>query len=190
MRSLRPEIADCHSQIRRDLAQDVQVPGLDIGVLEIAINRGWGQAESGGVCQRGAEGGSQARIGRRWGKSSWVSYRRVRRRADNQVRHRLIGQDGIAGADRGLSIFEWIPREPDTWLDGAIVLVNLINARPDAGQRIGPRVEDDQAIVALARLQEPVVTQAQFEGEIRRQLDPVLREAAERLLDDAARLVT
>src|SRR5215475_5323053 len=190
MRSLRPEIADCHSQIRRDPALYVQIPGLDISVLEIAINGDWGQPESGGVDQRAAEGGSQACIGRWWRKSSWVSYRWVRRRADNQVRHRLIGEDGIAGADRGLSIFEWIPREPDTWLVGVIVLVNLINACPDAVQRIGHRVEDDQAIVALARRHEPIITQAQFEGEIRRQLEAVLREAADRLLDDAARLVT
>src|SRR5262249_1763487 len=190
MRPLRPELADGHSQIRRDLALTVQVIGLDIGILEISIDRGWGQSGGGGVAQRAAEGGSQARIGRRRRKPSWGGYRRVRRRAGNQVRHRLIGEYCIASADRGLSIFERIPREPDTWLDGMIVLVNLINTRPDALQRIGRRVEDDQAIVALARRHEPVITQAQFEGDVRLQLEAVLREAAERLLDDAARLAT
>src|SRR5262249_59148208 len=74
MRSLRAEIADCHSQIRSDLALYVQVPGLDIGVLEILINRGWGQSNSGGVAQRAGESGeSQCWIGRLWSKSSWVS---------------------------------------------------------------------------------------------------------------------
>src|SRR5215510_458876 len=104
MRSLRPEIADCHSQSRSDLVLHVQIPGLDIGVLEVVINRGWGQSDSGGIAQRGAESG--ARSFRSRSENSRVSQRRVRRRASNQVRHWLIGQDGIACAEHGLSIFE------------------------------------------------------------------------------------
>src|SRR5262245_28269200 len=188
MRSLRPEIADCHPQIRRDLALYVQVPGLDIGVFEVVVDRGRSQSGFGGGDQRVTESG--ARIDRGGRKSPWVSQRRVRRRAENQVRYWLIGEYGIAGADRGLSIFEWIPCEPDTWLDDVIVLINLVNACPDTVQRNGRRVKDDEAIVALARRHEPVIPHAQFEGEILHQLEAVLREAAERFLDDTARLVT
>src|SRR5262245_12080260 len=117
MRSLRPEIADHHSKTRSDLVLHIQVPGLDVGVIEVVIHRGWGQSNGGGGAQRITEGRSQAWIGSRRGKASGVSQRGIRRRSGYQVRHRLIGEDGIARADRCPSVSEWIPCEPDTRLE-------------------------------------------------------------------------
>src|SRR6185369_8877469 len=117
--------------------------------------------------------------------------RRISGRADDNARHRLIALKCISCAHRGLTIAEWIPREPNTGLPILVVLVvNVIDVSTDPNQRGGQRIESNEAVVTLGGRHVPLITKTEFERECWPHPVAVLHKKPERTFGYAARLTT
>src|SRR6185295_2127125 len=183
VRAFRAEVTDHHGEVRQQFTLHVQVPGLDICILIIVIDSY--QGVPGSACEvDGVVEPNRAGEGER--PRQW----RVGRRAEDDVRHRLFNENSVSGSHRGLATSERVPRQTHTRLKIYVIgAVSLSDVAPDAKQRGGRRVEDDEAVVALRGREVQIVAQAKFERQVGSPLEVVLHEETYRVLLDAVHAV-
>src|SRR5262245_5474176 len=161
---------------------NVEVIRLDISVIEVRVDRGRRKAGTG--CRpRVTETGQPVEGQRR-------RERGIARCRGHQVRHRLIGQDRVTAAHRGLAVLEWIPREAYARLEVLAVLpVDQVLSRSGLPKRSCALVEYHEAIVAFGWRHKPIIAQAKLQRQARTYFVAVLCEQAQSARADAARLV-
>src|SRR6185503_8067913 len=153
---------------RADFPLNVQIPRLNVSIVEAGINRGRSKPGSAGDVHSVVESDGSV-------KSQRSRKRRIRRVAGYGIRHGLIGQNRVGTAHARPSVFERVPGESYSRLDVAFVVFIQL-AIGDPNQRAGCLVEVDEAVESLCRRYEKVITQAEFEREIRLELEVVLHE--------------
>ena len=105
----------------------------------------------------------------------------LKRRSPGVARH-----DRISGAHGCLAILKRIPGKADSGLKVlCICLVNLIDIPADINQCDPRRIKDVEAVEALRWSHVPLVTEAEFERQIRPPLETIQGEEIERALCDA-----
>src|SRR5205807_1832830 len=148
------EIADHHAK-RTDLPFDVHVPGLQTARLDVRVDGVRRQTRRGCRRQRAVQPDVAGHVeGRR---QRWI-----RRRPGDPAGVPLVDHHRVRAADREAAVTGGIPDDADARLKIAVVLVDLVDARTDPDERIGCRVEPDQAVVGLSRYTKEVVAQAEL----------------------------
>src|SRR6478752_3223944 len=98
----------------------------------------------------------------RAGNRKWDGQRGIPTCAGNHAGHGLVYKDPVRGSHGGPSVFERVPGEAEPRLEVLIVLmVNVIKSLPEANERSGARVKDDETVIAFLRRHVPVVAQAE-----------------------------
>ena len=183
MGALRAEITNHQCQIGRQLALQVQIPRLHVGVVEATIHRLW--SKPGGASH--ADGVVQAY---RSAEDQRHGQRRVPARAAHHARHGLIDEDRISPTNHYVTVVKRIPGETESWLKVVVVLVvSVIEIHAGAEQRGLALVKNNESVVAFAGRHIPLVPYAKFESQIRSPPVTVLHEKTERTLGDAAGLI-
>src|SRR5919108_1131478 len=134
----------------------VQVVGLNIGGLEVGVDRSRTETSSGSIGQEVSETG-------------FFGLQRCSQRGIPAENHwpgqELVDLVSITAAQYRVPVAEHIPREAEPWLKIVIVLVDGIGvaAGAEAYQRITLGEEVHRAIVAFGGRHIPLPAQAQFQ---------------------------
>src|SRR5205085_2896651 len=180
VRALRAEVADGQAKAARDLALRVQVPRLDVCVVEAMVN-GRGRE----AC--GARDGERVVEANGSAEGERGCERRVGARGRDEVGDGLVNEYCVSAAQRCLAVAPRVPSEAYARLK--VLVVGVIDGRDafvDLHERARGRVEDDEAVVALSGRHVPVVSKAQIERQVGPELEAVARERAPSALRDGA----